>query len=180
MISFTTSYRAKFVFKAYEGWIPQHSSILDIGCGSCIISQKIAKHFNCDVVGTDLFDYGKQRVPFRLMRTNKLPFKDKTFDIAMLNDTLHHCIDWLAMLEEAKRVANKVLIFEPHPVPLWFESFVNWFHYKDMHPAINMKTLNEWLGYLNPKEFRKIKVPFWYPFKHFAFKLSNSKANDQQ
>ena len=178
-MEFSLIYRSKIISSAYSGWISSDDSILDIGCGNTVVTDELRKHFNCDIVGTDIIDYRRRKIKFKIISGQKrLSFNNKEFDISMFNDTLHHCEDWQALLSEAFRVADRVLIFEMEPTVTAKigDVLINLIHNPHMNIPLNIKSAHDWrscferLGY--DFEYRKIKKPFlFYPFLNFAFKL---------
>lgn len=165
-MQFSVIYRSEFVIKAYEGWIPKGSKVIDIGCGDAIITDELRKHFKCDIVGADIIDSRKRSIPLELA-IRQVP--DNSFDIAMLNEMLHHCKNWQEVLTEAKRVAHKVLILESEPTLYAHVICVitNIVHYGKPNWR-KFRKREEW-GFQG--EARLIKTPWWYPFKYFAVKL---------
>ena len=165
-MQFSVIYRSKFVMEAYKSWIPKGSRVIDIGCGDAIIADEIRKCFKCDIVGADIIDSRKRDVPIEL-EICKIP--DKSFDIATLNEMLHHCKNWQEVLGEAKRVAHKVLILESKPSVYANAvcAVTNIIHYGKPNWR-KFRNIEEW-GFQG--ETRFIKTSWWYPFKLFAVKL---------
>jgi len=181
MIS-TTVYRSRIVIDAYRDWVSKTDRVLDIGCGTAIVIDELRRYFKCQVVGTDLLDYRKREVPFKLMENeNRLPFRDGEFDLAIFNDVLHHCSRQDDMLREASRVAKRVLIFEMKPtlVAKILDIFINQFYNRKMNIPLNLKSFDGWLEYFSRLGFsvesRHIPKPnLLYPFTHFSFRLQKS------
>ncbi|MBI3551255.1 MAG: class I SAM-dependent methyltransferase [Elusimicrobia bacterium] len=176
----TLKYRSRIIMRAYEGWLGPSDRVLDVGCGNGVVTDELARHFSFPVVGTDSMDYRKRKIAFEAMREeNKLPFADGAFDACMLNDVLHHCTDWRAMLFEALRVGRRVLIFELEATPIakvcdWL---INKLHNPLMNEAIHIKHRVQWEDCLQNEgltyDCRNIGRPaLWYPFSHFAFKVA--------
>jgi len=175
-------YRSKIIVRAYEGWISLADRVLDIGCGNAVVTEELRKHFCCNFVGTDVLSYCQRNIPFKLMgNPDKLPFCDQEFEIAMFNDTLHHCYNVEAILNEALRVARKILVFEVEPTLIVkiTDMLANQIHNQKMNKAVNLNTSGYWRAYFKDLgfdfEFRKVKKPspFWIP-NNFAFKLSKN------
>ncbi len=178
-MDFSLIYRSKIIIAAYKDWISASSRVLDIGCGNAVVTDQIRKHFNCSISGTDILDYRKREIPFKIMaEQDKLLFPDGAFDICMLNDMLHHCNHQENLLKEALRVASRVLIFEMEPtiIAKVVDILVNQIHNPAMNKPLNIRTSQNWrdcFGILGLDfEYRKIKKPSWfYPFINFSFKL---------
>ena len=176
---FTLAYRSRVVINAYTGWLSPRTKVLDVGCGNAVVSEELKKHFKCTVVGTDILDYRKREVPFKIMTNpKKLPFNDNEFDVCMFNDALHHCDDQDALLKEAARVAGNMLLFEMEPTitAKIVEVLITQIHNPNMNIPFNIKTKERWESDFKRLNFdfehRKIKKPsILYPFVNFAFNL---------
>jgi len=91
---------------------------LDVGCGDMTIVEKIAeKNPAIEWICTDIHE-----LPPHLKDTEKwrkyrpfdglhLPFEDKTFDVVLFSDVLHHCLPRAPqLLREAARVGRFVVV----------------------------------------------------------------------
>lgn len=178
-MEFTLIYRSRIVISAYKNWIMPSDRVLDAGCGNAVVSEELRRHYSCSVVGTDILDYRKRAIPFKIMtEPGRLPFGNGEFDICMFNDALHHCNDQEGLLQEAARVAGTVLIFEAEPTftAKAADFITNLFHNRDMNIPFNMRTPDEWRDCFKRLkfgfEYRKIRKPNpIYPFSNFAFNL---------
>jgi len=94
-------------------------SVLDIGTGSSISIHFFAREFTEIAFFTvDIADMRQEKeLPFVLYDGKTLPFDDKSYDIAVLNEVLHHADDPESVLKEAKRVGKAVFIVEHFPKP---------------------------------------------------------------
>ncbi len=94
-------------------------SMLDIGTGSAIFAEAFAAK-GLSVAGIDLrddmLDAARGYVPsgdFRRAHMEKLPFADKSFDLAFMGLVLHEADDLLTALQAALRVAKvRVAVLE--------------------------------------------------------------------
>jgi ubiquinone/menaquinone biosynthesis C-methylase UbiE len=94
-------------------------SALDIGTGTGVFAEAFAA-LGIAVTGidvnADLLAVARQSVPaaqFKQAPVEKIPFADRSFDLAFLGHMLHEADDPLAALKEARRVArNRVAILE--------------------------------------------------------------------
>lgn len=182
IIKLTTGIRSKLIIKIYKKWLKKNEKVLDIGCGDGILSSIIIKNTNINLTGCDVSNYLKIKIPFVMMKdTEKLPFKDKSFDTVMLNDVLHHIsfINQENILKESVRVAEKIMIFEVEPTLIGKLSdfMINKFHSIGMPVPLTFRNKTDW-----QKLFEKLNVkthyikpgrPFLYPFKHQAFLLTS-------
>ncbi len=95
------------------------NTVLDIGTGSSISIHYFAKEFpEIKFVTVDIADMRQEKdLPFILFDGKKLPFNDQSFDIAVLNEVLHHADDPESVLREAKRVGKTIFLVEHFPKP---------------------------------------------------------------
>lgn len=88
---------------------------LDIGCASGYMTNQISNIFpNAEYFGIDIYDkaisYAKktyQHINFKVAFAEKLPFKDKSFDLILFYETIEHVENPLEALLEAKRALNE-------------------------------------------------------------------------
>ena len=86
--------------------------LLDVGVGAGGISKFLTKK-GFFVSGLDIADVALfEGTNVRVYNGSDFPFKDNSFETALIVHVLHHCADSLRVLEEAKRVANRVIIIE--------------------------------------------------------------------
>jgi SAM-dependent methyltransferase len=91
--------------------IPLGSRILDVGCGDgsidCLIT---ARRPDISIEGIDPLVRPNAHIPVRAFDGTTIPFPDRTFDVVMFVDVLHHTKDPRVLLREAARVGRAVLI----------------------------------------------------------------------
>lgn len=107
-------------------------SVLDVGCGPGVFSVHLARRAR-RVLGTDISNTFIQRakgIEMVLADAQKLPFGDKSFDIAFEANLLHHTDGPLGVLQEMARVVRKaVVLIEPNrnnPLMFAFGLFMNY------------------------------------------------------
>jgi len=94
-----------------EKFVPCDSQILDLGCGSGIVSKEFEKFFNSEVLGLDIIDNRVIPIPFRLYKGDDLKFlKDNSYEAVLINFVLHHCQNPIELLKESKRVSSKTIV----------------------------------------------------------------------
>lgn len=104
---------AKKMCQDCKNFIPKGSRILDLGCGSGIVTKTLGNFFESLVTGVDIKDSRVVNIPFRIIDGKNLPFRENEFDISFISYVLHHAEDWTALLKEAKRVTkDRILIYE--------------------------------------------------------------------
>ncbi len=98
-------------------------SALDCACGTGDIAFELKKNISGEVVGIDfserMIDFANERnekssgkVTFRVADIMKLPFEDKTFDIASISFGIRNVEDLAKGLSELGRVAKAVYVLE--------------------------------------------------------------------
>lgn len=88
--------------------------ILDIGCASGTMTQKISQILNGNITAIDAYPSAiksaKKKYPkinFIVADAHKLPFKSNYFDIVISYETLEHLINPTQALKEIRRVLKK-------------------------------------------------------------------------
>lgn len=95
--------------------IPQNSTILDIGCGDGLIDKLIIEQRpDVKITGLDILVRDKTFIEVIKFDGKSIPFPDNQFDCAIFIDVLHHTIDPMVLLKEAKRIAKKFIIIKDH------------------------------------------------------------------
>src|SRR5262245_23505983 len=178
----TLKLRARHIARSIDHLAARNSRVLDIGCGNGVVSAELARSFGFDTVGTDVAEYLKRPIPFKLMRDPvTLDFEAGSFDLGLMVDMLHHIEPGmqLALVREAARVCKNVVIFEAEPsrTAFFFDVVLNRVHNKDMPVPLTHRPQAEW-----EREIRKLgltcsgralRKPFWfYPFQNFVLTVS--------
>lgn len=174
---FTTTIRFRILLKAYQNWIKNGDRIIDVGCGNGVITKLVKDYFQADITACDINNYLIYDLPFINIKESKLNLLRKKFDIAMLNDVLHHIPkrDQEKLLLDCLKITNKVLIFEAEPTLFGkvADIILNKHHYNSLDVPLSFRKINEWQDMFKKlhlkSDFIKLKRPFWYPFSHIAF-----------
>ena len=104
------------------------STILDVGCGEGVLTEKWARRCDGSVVGIDLDDpalhaeWEKRSAPnleYRVMKAENLPFADDEFELASAIEVLEHVPEPEATLSEMARVAERYLLVSVPREPIW-------------------------------------------------------------
>lgn len=177
----TTGIRAELVIETYKPWLKKKQRVLDVGCGDGILSQILQEKFDIKITGCDIENYLQKNIPFVTMKQpGKLPFPDKSFEVIMFNDVLHHTshANQEMLLKEACRVANKILIFEEQPslVGSLIDWGINKLHSLNMPVTLTFRSPTQWMQLFDTlhikAQYKEVRKPLLYPLVHEAFLLS--------
>ena len=177
-------FRAKVLLNAYKNLIHEGNEVLDVGCGSGWLAKIIQRKIHCKLTGIDIGNFLQARIPFKVMGSkSEIPYEDNSFDVVMFNGVLHHMSseDQYKLIKEGLRVSDSILIFDayntfPNKLLCWIMCKLRlplrkvYQNYKELDDYKRLfKTLN-----LNHKNL-EIKTAWYYPLKHFAYKLNKIK-----
>ncbi len=176
----TTPMRAQLISDSYRGWIKTKQQVLDIGCGTGIVSDELRKFYKIKITGCDKDKYLKRDIYFKNMPSDYLlPFKATCFDLAMFNDVLHHTTyeNQIKLINESLRVAKKTLIFELKPTLIGniLDFILNKIHNFKMEIPFTYRSETEWENLFKKNNIlyrkRSVASPMLYPFSHVAYLL---------
>jgi SAM-dependent methyltransferase len=103
--------RTRVLAEHLASLIPPGSRVLDVGCGDGTIDCLIRKRQpSIEIEGIDPLLRPSARIPVRAFDGEHIPYPDRSFDVVMFVDVLHHTVDPLILLREAVRVAPTVVI----------------------------------------------------------------------
>lgn len=95
--------------------IPESAEVLDVGCGDGRLAALIqAERPDIRVQGIDVFVREQTEIPVKTFDGTTIPFPDRSFDVAMFVDVLHHTEDPLVLLKEASRVSRGFIVIKDH------------------------------------------------------------------
>jgi 2-polyprenyl-3-methyl-5-hydroxy-6-metoxy-1,4-benzoquinol methylase len=104
------------------------SSILDVGCGEGVLTERWARTIDGRVVGIDLDDpklrvewarRSRPNLEFRTGLGDSLPYADREFEAATAMEVLEHVPDPDAVLAEMARVASHWMLLSVPREPVW-------------------------------------------------------------
>ncbi len=94
--------------------ISPQDSVLDLGCGDGLNIKLLQKLGVKKIIGVDpsvqfvtLAMVNNPGIKIYHGSAEKLPFKDSTFDVILVDSVFHHILDYKASLREIKRVLKK-------------------------------------------------------------------------
>jgi len=108
--------RARVLADALAPLIPAGAgSVLDIGCGDGTIAGLLAERRpDLAVEGVEVVPRPTCRIPCRAFDGAKLPFPDRSFEVCLIVDVLHHTTGVTQLLREAVRVSRSCVVLKDH------------------------------------------------------------------
>jgi len=107
--------RVRVLCDAVSALLPDQANVLDVGCGDGLLSGLIVQQRkDVKISGIDVFVRDNTSIPVSEFDGSTIPFPDKSFDIVMFMDVLHHTLDPKVLLSEAARVAVKGVVIKDH------------------------------------------------------------------
>jgi SAM-dependent methyltransferase len=95
--------------------MPRGVRVLDVGCGDGMISAIVgSKRPDVEIVGVDVLARDHSHIPVQMFDGSRIPFEDKSFDLVLFSDVLHHTPNPNILLQEANRVAVHHLLIKDH------------------------------------------------------------------
>ena len=95
--------------------MPHAAAVLDIGAGDGLLaSHVLAVRQDLQWTGVDALARPNARIPVQIFDGRRLPFDDRTFDVALFVDVLHHTDDPMSILREAIRVSRRNVVIKDH------------------------------------------------------------------
>lgn len=112
------------IMQIRHGRIEAESSVLEIGCGTGLITRRIAPtgaRITATDLSSDLLVRGRElvafeNVVFQVANAEELPFAEEAFDVVLGNAILHH-LDVVQALQEIRRVlklGGRMVFTEPN------------------------------------------------------------------
>src|SRR2546428_3612341 len=109
------SRRATILGRHLSAFLPMHASVLDVGTGDGLLAQRVlTDRPDLRWTAVDTLVRPHTHVPVQVVEGTHLPFEDKTFDVVVFVDVLHHTDDPMVLLREAVRVARRSIVIKDH------------------------------------------------------------------
>jgi ubiquinone/menaquinone biosynthesis C-methylase UbiE len=95
--------------------LPQNAQVLDVGCGDGTIAARLVEALpGISLQGIDVLVRPDTKVLVTAFDGQTVPFPDKSFDVVMFVDVLHHTDNPTVLLREAVRVARRAVVIKDH------------------------------------------------------------------
>jgi SAM-dependent methyltransferase len=96
------------------------ASMLDVGCGDGTLARSIMeRRSGLTAEGVEIRARPVTAIPVREFDGRILPFADRSRDVVMLVDVLHHAEEPILLIREAGRVATRAVIIKDHLTGAW-------------------------------------------------------------
>jgi SAM-dependent methyltransferase len=96
------------------------TTLLDVGCGDGTLARSITeRRHGLRAMGVDIRARPHTAIPVRECDAHELPFADRSYDVVMLVDMLHHAEQPALLIREASRVASRAVIIKDHLTGAW-------------------------------------------------------------
>ena len=108
--------RARVLADALAPLIPAEArTVLDIGCGDGTIAGLLGQRRpDLAIEGVEVFPRPTCNIPCRAFDGAQLPFPDRSLDVCLFVDVLHHTVDVTQLLREAARVSRSCVVLKDH------------------------------------------------------------------
>lgn len=136
--------------KIIRPYLDKKGRILDIGAGSCMVSELLKKEGR-DTMAVDIenLSFAENLNPV-IYGGKKLPFKKDEFDISLILTVLHHDPSPEKILKEAKRTSRKIIVIEDIYTNM-FDKYLAYFVDKLLNFKLSLAHTNK-----KDKEWKKV------------------------
>src|SRR5437899_933041 len=94
--------RVRILSMEIDRLLPANASVLDVGCGDGFIGEKLMnRRPDAALTGIDTVKRRSAHIPVAEYDGKKIPYADRSYDIVMFVDVLHHTSDPAVLLREA-------------------------------------------------------------------------------
>jgi SAM-dependent methyltransferase len=95
--------------------IPPRSSVVDVGCGDGRLTAAISRlRPDAEVSGLDVLVRPETEVPVKPFDGSTIPLPDRSVDVVLFVDVLHHTTDPMVLLREARRIMRRFIVIKDH------------------------------------------------------------------
>jgi ubiquinone/menaquinone biosynthesis C-methylase UbiE len=141
------------------------SRLLDLGAGEGYVTAALRQQTDIWACAVDIGPYQRVSEPFLIYDGVRLPFRDATFDTALLSLALHHCADPGRVLDEAQRVTRfRLIILESVYRNRWerfclerLDGVLNRYRHRGEMPLpLAFKSPQQWQRFFDDRHLRTI------------------------
>jgi len=113
--AFVFERRTRVLAELLAAQIPQGASVLDVGCGDGTVASRIAElRPDISIRGVEYLVRPECKIECRSFDGLTLPYPDRSFDLCMFVDVLHHTQDPAILLRDAVRVTRGFVLLKDH------------------------------------------------------------------
>jgi SAM-dependent methyltransferase len=95
--------------------LPRNARVLDVGAGDGLLARLIMdRRLDLTITGIDVLVRPETHIPIQLFDGKSIPYADRSFDVVLFVDVLHHTEDPIVLLREATRVAAHSVVIKDH------------------------------------------------------------------
>jgi SAM-dependent methyltransferase len=95
--------------------LPANGKILDVGAGDGSLARLVATHRpDVAIEGIDVLIRPQTLIQIKQFDGHRIPYADRSVDVVMFVDVLHHTTDPAALLAEAARVTRQFIVIKDH------------------------------------------------------------------
>lgn len=107
--------RVRVLAEIFASYLPREVSVLDVGCGDGQLASALGNlRPDLRITGIDVLERDDCAIPMKAFDGEIIPFEDRTFDVVMMADVLHHTGDPTQLLRESMRVSRHWIILKDH------------------------------------------------------------------
>jgi ubiquinone/menaquinone biosynthesis C-methylase UbiE len=107
--------RVRVLGERIAGLLPPSAQVLDVGCGDGAVATAVmTSRPDVKIHGIDVLVRTAARISVEPFDGASIPADDRSIDVVMLVDVLHHTNDPAALLREAARVARRAVVVKDH------------------------------------------------------------------
>ena len=165
----------------FQEYLNKDDAILDVGAGTCNVYEILSKQgyqiTALDVENLSFVDHVKPVI----YDGTTMPFVDNQFDTALILTVLHHTPEPEKILQEAQRVAKRMILIEDI-YSSWLHKYVTYFFDSLLnleffgHPHTN-KNDQEWKNTFTKFGLKLVDVKYtksYWVFKHAMYYVEKS------